>query len=180
MALNFFKQRDIDEIDVNDIPEEFINYLETLDEAGKIGLLASRPDIAKVLGVSVEDSNQDTVNTTDDSSEIVQEDERNPKSSAVFEEEQDIRNSVDVEPDVDEPEEVNEEFIAIQNNYYEGKRLAEILKDNMEPLEALAIPDKTDKCFIHRVLFKEKQIRYTGKGATYGVVLKICPQCNRI
>ena len=180
MALNFFKQRDIDEMDVNDIPEEFINYLETLDEAGKIGLLASRPDIAKVLGVSVEDSNQDTVNTTDDSSEIVQEDEKNPKSSAVFEEEQDIRNSVNVEPDVDEPEEVNEEFIAIQNNYYEGKRLAEILKDNMEPLEALAIPDKTDKCFIHRVPFKEKQIRYTGKGATYGVVLKICPQCNRI
>lgn len=45
MALNFFKQRDIDEMDVNDIPEEFINYLETLDEAGKIGLLASRPDI---------------------------------------------------------------------------------------------------------------------------------------
>lgn len=44
MALNFFKQRDIDEMDVNDIPEEFINYLETLDEAGKIGLLASRPD----------------------------------------------------------------------------------------------------------------------------------------
>ena len=136
MALNFFKQRDIDEMDVNDIPEEFINYLETLDEAGKIGLLASRPDIAKVLGVSVEGSNQDTVNTTDDSSEIVQEDERNPKSSEVFEEEQDIRNSVDVEPDVDEPEEVDEEFIAIQNNYYEGKRLAEILKDNMELLEA--------------------------------------------
>lgn len=66
MALNFFKQRDIDEMDVNDIPEEFINYLETLDEAGKIGLLASRPDIAKVLGVSVEDSNQDTVNTSVD------------------------------------------------------------------------------------------------------------------
>ena len=60
MALNFFKQRDIDDMDVNDSPEEFINYLETLDEAGKIGLLVSRPDIAKVLGVSVEDSNQDT------------------------------------------------------------------------------------------------------------------------
>ena len=49
MALNFFKQRDIDEMDVNDIPEEFINYLETLDEAVKIGLLASRPDIAEIL-----------------------------------------------------------------------------------------------------------------------------------
>ena len=51
MALNFFKQRDIDEMDINDIPEEFINYVETLDEIGKVGLLASRPDIAKVLGV---------------------------------------------------------------------------------------------------------------------------------
>ena len=164
MALNFFKQRDIDEMDVNDIPEEFINYLETLDEAGKIGLLTSRPDIAKVLGVSVEDSNQDTVNTTDDSSEIVQEDERNPKSSAVFEEEQDIRNSVDVEPDVDEPEEVDEEFIAIQNNYYEGKRLAEILKDNMEPLEALAIPDKTDKCSYIGFHSKRNKLDIRGKG----------------
>ena len=38
MALNFFKQRDIDEMDINDIPEEFINYLDTLDEAGKKGL----------------------------------------------------------------------------------------------------------------------------------------------
>ena len=146
MALNFFKQRDIDEMDVSDIPEEFINYLETLDEAGKIGLLASRPDIAKILGVSVEGSNQDTVNITDDSSEIEQEDERSLESSVVFEEEQEILNSGDVELDVDETEEVDEEFIAIQNNYYEGKRLAEILKDNMEPLEALAIPDKTDKC----------------------------------
>lgn len=77
MALNFFKQRDIDEMDINDIPEEFINYLDTLDEAGKKGLLASRPDIAEVLGVSIEDSNQDTVNTTDDSSKIVQQNERN-------------------------------------------------------------------------------------------------------
>ena len=180
MALNFFKQRDIDEMDINDIPEEFINYLDTLDEAGKKGLLASRPDIAEVLGVSIEDSNQDTVNTTDDSSKIVQQNERNLESSVVFEEEQNILNSGDVEPDADENKEADEEFIAIQNNYYDGKRLAETLKDNMEPLEALAIPDKTDKCFVHRIPFTEKQIRYTGKGATYGVVLKICPQCNRI
>lgn len=42
MALKFFKQRDIDEEDIKDIPEEFINYVETLDEIGKVGLLASR------------------------------------------------------------------------------------------------------------------------------------------
>lgn len=173
MALNFFKQRDIDEMDVNDIPEEFINYLETLDEAVKIGLLASRPDIAEILGVSIEDSNQDTV-------EMAQEAESKLESSAVFEKEKDILNSEAAEPDDDETEKVDEEFIAIQNNCYEGKRLAETLKDNMEPLEALAIPDKTDKCIVHRIPFTEKQIKYTGKGATYGVVLKVCPQCNRI
>lgn len=173
MALNFFKQRDIDEMDVNDIPEEFINYLETLDEAVKIGLLASRPDIAEILGVSIEDSNQDTV-------EMAQEAESKLESSAVFEKEKDILNSEAAEPDDDETEKVDEEFIAIQNNCYEGKRLAETLKDNMEPLEALAIPDQTDKCIVHRIPFTEKQIKYTGKGATYGVVLKVCPQCNRI
>lgn len=173
MALNFFKQRDIDEMDVNDISEEFINYLETSDEAGRIGLLASRPDIAEILGVSIEDGNQDTVET-------VQEDESKLESSAVFEEEQDILDSEDSEPDDGETEEVDEEFIAIQNNCYEGKRLAETLKDNMEPLEALAIPDKADKCIVHRIPFTEKQIKYTGKGATYGVVLKVCPKCNRI
>lgn len=27
MALNFFKQRDIDEMDVNDIPEEFMTCM---------------------------------------------------------------------------------------------------------------------------------------------------------
>ena len=109
MALNFFKQRDIDEMDINDIPEEFINYLDTLDEAGKKGLLASRPDIAEVLGVSIEDSNQDTVNTTDDSSKIVQQNERNLESSVVFEEEQNILNSGDVEPDADENKEADED-----------------------------------------------------------------------
>ena len=60
------------------------------------------------------------------------------------------------------------------------KKITEVLKDNMEPLEALAVPDKTDKCIVHRIPFIEKQIKYTGKGATYGVVLKVCPQCNRI
>lgn len=50
----------------------------------------------------------------------------------------------------------------------------------MEPLEALAVPDKTEKCIVHRIPFIEKQIKYTGTGATYSVVLKVCPQCNRI
>ena len=51
MALNFFKQRDIDEMDINNIPEDFINYLDSLDDEDKIVMLESRPDIAQKLGV---------------------------------------------------------------------------------------------------------------------------------
>ncbi len=173
MALNFFKQRDIDEMDINDIPEEFINYVETLDEIGKVGLLASRPDIAKVLGVSIKDSNQDKA-------EMVQTEDSSLELSVISDEDHDGLGSENVELDDDVTEEVDEEFIAIQNNRYDGKKITEVLKDNMEPLEALAVPDKTDKCIVHRIPFIEKQIKYTGKGATYGVVLKVCPQCNRI
>ena len=173
MALNFFKQRDIDEMDINDIPEEFINYVETLDEIGKVGLLASRPDIAIVLGVSIKDSNQDKA-------EMVQTEDSSLELSVISDEDHDGLGSENVELDDDVTEEVDEEFIAIQNNRYDGKKITEVLKDNMEPLEALAVPDKTDKCIVHRIPFIEKQIKYTGKGATYGVVLKVCPQCNRI
>ena len=173
MALNFFKQRDIDEMDINDIPEEFINYVETLDEIGKVGLLASRPDIAKVLGVSIKDSNQDKA-------EMVQTEDSSLELSVISDEDHDGLGSENVELDDDVTEEVDEEFIAIQNNRYDGKKITEVLKDNMEPLEALAVPDKTDKCIVHRIPFIEKQIKYTGKGATYGVVLKVCLQCNRI
>ena len=39
MALSFFKQKDIDEMDINNIPEEFVNYFETLDDMAKLALL---------------------------------------------------------------------------------------------------------------------------------------------
>ena len=127
MALNFFKQRDIDEMDINDIPEEFINYVETLDEIGKVGLLASRPDIAKVLGVSIKDSNQDKA-------EMVQTEDSSLELSVISDEDHDGLGSENVELDDDVTEEVDEEFIAIQNNRYDGKKITEVLKDNMEPL----------------------------------------------
>ena len=73
-----------------------------------------------------------------------------------------------------------EEVLSIRNNYYAGKKIMEVLKDNLEPLEVLSVPDKADKCVVHRIPFIEKQIKYTGKGATYSIVLKVCPQCNRL
>lgn len=53
MALSFFKKRDIDEMDINDIPEEFINYFESLDDEGKSALIGQRRDLADALGFSL-------------------------------------------------------------------------------------------------------------------------------
>ena len=49
MALKFFKQRDIDEMDINNIPEDFINILDSFDNEERIAMLESRPDIAQKL-----------------------------------------------------------------------------------------------------------------------------------
>lgn len=171
MALNFFKQRDIDEMDVNDIPEEFVNYLETLDEEGKVGLLGSRPDIANVLGITMKNSNQDGPGN------LQTEEAKGLEFPATPIEDQDILESYEnTELEDDDKEEV----LSIRNNYYAGKKITEVLKDNLEPLEVLSVSDKADKCVVHRIPFIEKQIKYTGKGATYSIVLKVCPQCNRL
>ena len=49
MALKFYRKRDIDLMDVNDIPEDFINYFETLDDNSKASLIGARPDLAEAL-----------------------------------------------------------------------------------------------------------------------------------
>lgn len=55
MALNFFRQRDIERMNANDIPEEFINYFDTLDDSSKAALIGSRYDLAKALGFVLPD-----------------------------------------------------------------------------------------------------------------------------
>ena len=44
MALVFFKQSDIEAMDINDIPEEFVNYFESLDDDA--ALIGDRKDLA--------------------------------------------------------------------------------------------------------------------------------------
>ena len=54
MALNFYKQRDIDAMDAKNIPEEFINYFDSLSEERKQEILQSRPDLAEGLGYTTD------------------------------------------------------------------------------------------------------------------------------
>ena len=50
MALNLFTQKDIERIDINEIPEEFINYFDDLNNNEKQRISELRPDLAAALG----------------------------------------------------------------------------------------------------------------------------------
>lgn len=174
MALKFFKQRDIDEMDINNIPERFVNYFETLDDEGKRALVSSRPDIAKALGYDLgeEESEAEVQKPEEDDTakkEYIVED-------AIDEEIEQKEEAVEV---TDDPE-IEDDFTLIGNNLYAGQDLNAVIKDDMEPLEVLALPEKAKKCSLHHVLLKEKQIKYKRGGNTYSIVLHVCEQCNRI
>ena len=166
MALNFFRQRDIERMDVNDIPEEFINYFDTLDNAAKETLIGTRPELAKALGFvlpeTVSESDVDTPNI-----------ETEPFSN--IQEEEVSQDDIVEEAAVDELE-------MVQKNFYAGKDLDSILKNNMPELEALAIPDGALTCVLHRKPFENKQINYRNAvtGATYGMILRVCRDCHRV
>lgn len=172
MALNFFKQRDIDEMDINNIPEDFINYLDSLDDEDKIVMLESRPDIAQKLGVISGDADSVFVEETISANE-----------ESLVADLKDDEGSIDNVPGDLEAQEKEigsdqDEFAEISHNLYAGQDMHKVLQNDMRPLEALAISDHATKCLLHNVPFDEIQIKYT-KGTTYGIVLRVCHQCHR-
>ena len=172
MALKFFKQRDIDEMDINNIPEDFINILDSLDNEERIAMLESRPDIAQKLGVISGDADAHFVQETNSVNE-------ESLVADLKEDEGSIDNVPgDLATQVNEIESDQDDFTEISHNLYAGKDMHKVLQNDMRPLEALAISDHATKCLLHNVLFDEIQIKYT-KGTTYGIVLRVCHQCHR-
>lgn len=51
MALVFYTQRDIANMDADKITEEFVNYFDGLSDNGKKRIIDARPDLAFALGV---------------------------------------------------------------------------------------------------------------------------------
>lgn len=172
MALKFFKQRDIDEMDINNIPEDFINILDSLDDEERIAMLESRPDIAEKLGVISGDIDSRFIEETISANE---------KSLVA-----DLNEAVEIVDNATselsaqekEIESDQDDFGEISHNLYEGEDMHKVLQNDMRPLEALAISDHATKCLLHNVPFDEIQIKYT-KGSTYSIVLRVCPQCHR-
>ena len=171
MALIFFRQRDIERMDVHDIPEEFANYFETLDDSGKAALVGSRPDLAKALGFVLPELG----------TEKVMQPEANTQDEGLSGEPDSADDAESFDNDSEEDER-NDLFIRIQQNYYEGKDLDLSVKDNMPVLEALTIPDEASICALHRTPLEQKQIKYRdpATGAVYGIILYVCRSCHRV
>lgn len=177
MALSFFKQKDIDEMDINNIPEEFVNYFETLDDMAKLALLEKRPDIAKVLGFDLQSPEEvkldgDSLAAAIDLEGLLYEQDIQQEDSELEE--------IVAEEEGDGDAENDEEYLKISRNYYDDSSVLEALKDNMEYLELLTIPEGTDQCSCHRIKLQKKQLRFVGDNkSVYMLVVKICEKCNR-
>ena len=174
MALNFFKQSDIDAMDAKNIPLRFKNYFKSLDYAGKVAILGNRYDLAEALGFKLpEEEDEEGYLYTQEQNTISDKlDSKDPDKA---------ENIMQEEADESEEDELSEEydFSQISHNYYEGKRFASIIKNNMEPLEVLALANNTEKCPLHHTVLKRWQIKYT-QGRMYSMYVYTCEECHRI
>ena len=176
MSLIFYKQRDIDAMDANNIPVRFKNYFKSLDYAGKVAILGNRYDLAEALDFKLpeEEDKKEYLYTNEEntiSDEVDSTD--NDKDVNIMQEE-----SEESEESEDELSEEND-FSQISQNYYEGQRFASIIKNNMAPLEALALENNAEKCPLHHTLLKQWQIKYT-QDRMYSMYVYTCEECHRI
>ena len=155
MALNLFTQKDIERIDINDIPEEFINYFDDLNFIEKQRISELRPDLIKALGYK-----QEVPSMTEEYEEV----EENLSS---YEENP-------IQTDQEDFEAIDLSRIA--ENVYEGNDLRTLAKGELDPLELLTIRKGQEKCKIHKRPFEQLQISYSipsetrpGLMSTYGI-----------
>ena len=181
MALNFFKQSDIDIMDINDIPEEFVNYFDTLDDGGKAVLLGGRKDLAAALGFDLEEYTGKQVikeNIEADAISSTSFDSAMKTQPESVDSPDDELENIDI---IDEETHSDDLFEQIKNNAYAGKNLDKIVKDDMSPFEVLAIGDSDPKCILHHSTLKEKNIRFKVPNyPTFGLNIKMCKQCKRL
>ena len=165
MALKFYKQRDIEEMDVSNIPDEFKRYFESLSYERKKEIYESRPDLCEKIGFQLNS---------------VKSQEANEKSLDTSIEEHKSEEKEPIKENSKEGKNVPDDLSDIKVNYYKNSEFLNVFTDNMEYIEILTIPDGTEKCLIHRTPFIKKQVNFrTNDGTVFMMVLKLCPKCKR-
>jgi len=173
MALVFYTQRDIANMDVNNIPEEFINYFDGLSEEGKKRIIEARPDLAVVLVKKGETEMTDITNLDNDEE----------LDAVVLETENEHLMANDV-VGTDVTEEQDKIDAEIMENVYAEQDMGDLVNTSPMPLHALTIPDGQIKCLVHRKPLEKIQLKYIIKGerrdVTYGCQPYCCKECHRL
>lgn len=166
-----FRQRDIQQMDVNNIPDGFAEYYSRLSEERRQELAELRPDLIQAL--------QNEQETQEDAAQGIQQEE--DKLS--------VEDTMQGNMTLEEPKEPDgmvqvdscDEFAEIRVNAYENFNLNKIIKDDMQPFEALGIKNKPTVCYLHHTPVTYHQINYhTKSGAQVGAGFFLCPACNRL
>lgn len=157
-----FRQKDIIEMEAAQLSDDFVNYYNRLSEIRRQEIAELRPD-------------------------LVEEIERRKQ--------QDLQNENNAEPPIHEekpknlPEESKapaakteeDEFAQIRRNAYEAVDLAALIRNDMQPLETLAIKNDPKVCYLHHTPVEKRNIVYHAKGgAVVGVAFYLCPLCKRL
>lgn len=168
MALIFYTQKDIAKMDVNNLPEEFVNYFDGLSEDGKKRIIEARPELASVFYGEV----------TNEPMQAVIEASKMKSEDIISSESEDDKN-------INYDEENTVEFDAdIVHNIYNGKNIKNLNNSSLTPVHALIIPNGQLRCIVHRKSLVKIQLNYRVKGAhgdlTYGCQPYCCDECQRL
>lgn len=161
-------------MDVNNIPEEFINYFDGLSEEGKRRIIDARPDLAAVLGLgTVNEPMEASVEESDgESSDIV---------TSELDDEDDVNDDGEKSGEEDDDIEVGSEIV---RNIYADRDMNGLVNSSLIPIHALIIPDGQLKCVVHRKPLVKIQLNYKVKGAhgdaSFGCRPYCCDECHRL
>ncbi|WP_027430179.1 helicase domain-containing protein [Lachnospira multipara] len=175
MGLVFFTQRDIDNFEVNNIPEEFINYFNGLSKERQEEIILSRPDLSAALNYAPQ------INESEISEEIDVENDDSIFSEEDFPEieKTNLEVSIDEELELENIIENNQEDFS--NNPYSEIEDFKMYEDKeLIPFETFTIENSVDYCLIHSMNLEKINLRYKKGKSVYGVAPLVCPKCKRL
>lgn len=175
MGLVFFTQRDIDNFEVNNIPEEFINYFNGLSKERQEEIILSRPDLSAALNYASQ------INESEISEEIDVENDDSIFSEEDFPEieKTNLEVSNDEELELENIIENNQDDFS--NNPYSEIEDFKIYEDKeLIPFETFTIENSVDYCLIHSMNLEKINLRYKNGKSVYGVAPLVCPKCKRL
>lgn len=189
MAFNYYTIDSIKQIEIANIPHSFILYYQNLSEEMQNEIKDVRPDI--IQAISRQESSDVELDEGPKMDTLLIAKTDSPEAESVVDavidgnevgdkedESEDVGESVDNE-EYDEEIEDEEEYSPVLEAWGDISIRAWQKKEiETSVVVCKIIPDKTERCPIHRIPLLEKQLKIKKKnGGTYSIMGFLCPEC---